>query len=47
MTAGFQVAVERIPDQRDKVDYIQCYNCYDQKLIGADLGAFFLNAITP
>lgn len=47
MTAGFQIAVERIPDQRDKVDYIQAIQCYDQKLIGADLGAFFVNAITP
>ena len=46
MTAGFQIAVEKIPDQRDKVDYLQAVMSYDQKLIGADLGCFFRSVMT-
>ena len=46
MTAGFQIAVERIPDQREKTDFLQGYMCYDQKQTGADLGAFFYNRIS-
>ncbi len=45
MGAGYQLAIQRIPDQRHMVDYTQGFLCYDQKIIGADLGVFFSGAI--
>jgi len=45
MGAGYQIAIQRIPDQRTMVDYTQGFMCYDQKVIGKDLGVFFKDAI--
>lgn len=45
MTQGFEIGVERIPDRRTKADYIQGITCYDMKVVGADLGAFFNGAV--
>lgn len=44
---GYQVAMQRIPDLRMMVDYIQGFMCYDQKVVGPDLGVFFSNVLTP
>jgi len=46
MGAGMEIAIQRIPDQRHMVDYTQGFMCYDQKVIGADLGIFFSGAIS-
>jgi len=43
---GYEVVIQRIPDQRHMVDYTQGYMCYDQKVIGKDLGVFFANAVS-
>lgn len=44
MGAGYQIAIQRIPDQRHMVDYTQGFMCYDQKIIGSDLGVFLSGA---
>jgi len=43
---GYEVVIQRIPDQRHMVDYTQGYMCYDQKVIGKDLGVFFADAVS-
>lgn len=48
MTRGFETAVERITGELAnyfKTDFIRGYQCYDMRVVGPDLGAFFLNAI--
>jgi len=42
---GFDIAQERIPDRRVKADFVQALTCYDPKVVGTDLGAFFANAV--
>jgi hypothetical protein len=46
MTGGFDPAVERVPDRRTHADYFQAYSCYDDKIISADLAAFFNGIIS-
>jgi hypothetical protein len=41
MTAGFDPAIERVPDRRTHADYFQAYSCYDDKQIADPLGSLF------
>lgn len=45
MGAGYDIAIQRVPDIRHMVDYTQGFMCYDQKVIGKDLGIFFSGAV--
>jgi hypothetical protein len=40
MSGGFDPAIERVPDRRTHADYFQAYSCYDDAIIGDELGAF-------
>lgn len=43
---GVEVAIERIPDLRTKVEYMQGFTCYQPKMVGKDLGLFMAEAIS-
>jgi hypothetical protein len=46
MTAGFDPAIERVPDRRTHADYFQAYSCYDDKIVSPDLAYFFRGIIS-
>jgi hypothetical protein len=46
MTAGFETAIERVPDRRTHADYVQAFNCVDTQVTASDLGAFFTGAVS-
>jgi hypothetical protein len=46
MTAGFDPAIERVPDRRTHADFFQAYSCYDDKQIADPLGSLFYGIIS-